>query len=99
VPHVDPWQVVKYWTEKWTEVPRPSFSKTQILYAIQIKTQIPKIKIVKTHMLKRYLTLINIKTMGISNFYRKIDYVRAERRLRGAFGFLSRMEAGCVVKY
>jgi hypothetical protein len=71
------------------------FPKPRYYMRYKLKLRYQKLKLSKL----RYLTLINIKTMGISNFYRKIDYVRAERRLRGAFGFLSRMEAGCVVKY
>jgi hypothetical protein len=39
------------------EVPSPSIFKIQVLSAIRIETQVPKNKVVKTQVLKGYLTL------------------------------------------
>jgi hypothetical protein len=39
------------------EVPSPSFLKTQVPFAIQIETEISTNKIIKTQVLKGYLTL------------------------------------------
>jgi hypothetical protein len=51
------WQSIKFWTEKWTEVPYPYFFKTQVPFAMQIETEILKNKVFKPQVSKRSLTL------------------------------------------
>jgi hypothetical protein len=51
---------VSFWTENLTEVSIRSFSKTEVQSVIQIETQIPKNKIVKTQIQIKYLTLFFI---------------------------------------
>jgi hypothetical protein len=51
------WQFVQFWTEKWTEVLCPSFSKIHLPYAMRIETQVSKNKVSKPHAPKMHLTL------------------------------------------
>jgi hypothetical protein len=51
------WQVVSFCTENLIEVPIQSFLKTEVSSVMQIETQVPKDKVVKTQVPIRYLTL------------------------------------------
>jgi len=53
----DTWRSVSFWTEKLTEVLIRSFLKTEVSSVMRIETQGLKNKVVKTHGLKRCLTL------------------------------------------
>jgi hypothetical protein len=54
---IDTWTTVSFWTEKWTEVLSPSFSKTQVPFVIRIKTHGAKNKNFKPQVPKKCLTL------------------------------------------
>jgi hypothetical protein len=63
------WRAVSFWTKNLTEVPIQYFLKIEVLSMIRIETQVPKNKIFKTQVPKRYLTIfLSIK---INNFFLK----------------------------
>jgi hypothetical protein len=75
---VDTWQSIKFWTKKWTEVPYPSFLKTQVPFVMQIETNVPKNKVSKLQVSKRSLILnnkwkLNILLVHESRLYTKFD--------------------------